>query len=122
MLFGRQLRRKHLFRWEGRKDIGIDNLISYQTEAIRDDTFEFRIENAENYKEMIYMHLKTNNAVLTQDNHIDIFDDGANKFEQLLKDIEVAKDHIHVQYYIFRLDNLGTSIVDKLIKKSKTRG
>ena len=121
MLFGRQLRRKHLFRWEGRKDIGIDNLISYQTEAIREDTFEFRIENAENYKEMIYMHLKTNNAVLTQDNHIDIFDDGANKFEQLLKDIEVAKDHIHVQYYIFRLDNLGTSIIDKLIK-SKTRG
>ncbi len=88
-------------------------------DAIRDDTFEFRIENAENYKEMIYMHLKTNNAVLTQDNSIKIFDDGADKFEQLLKDIEAAKDHIHIQYYIFRLDDLGTRIVDKLIKKAK---
>ena len=82
LLLGRQLRRKHLFRWEGRKDIGIDNLITYQMEAIRDETFEFRIANAENYQEMIYMHLRTNNAVLTQDNHLDIFDDGADKFEQ----------------------------------------
>ena len=119
LLLGRQLRRKHLFRWEGRKDIGIDNLISYQMEAIRSETFEFRIANAENYQEMIYMHLRTNNAVLTQDNHLDIFDDGANKFEQLLKDIEAAKDHIHIQYYIFRLDDLGTRIVNALIKKAK---
>lgn len=119
LLLGRQLRRKHLFRWEGRKDIGIDNLITYQMEAIRDETFEFRIANAENYQEMIYMHLRTNNAVLTQDNHLDIFDDGADKFEQLLKDIEAAKDHIHIQYYIFRLDDLGTRIVNALIKKAK---
>ena len=34
LLFGRKLRQKHLFRWDGRKDIGIDNLISYQKEAI----------------------------------------------------------------------------------------
>ncbi len=113
------MRKKHLFRWEGRKDIGIDTLINYQKETIRDDTFEFRIENAENYKEMIYMHLKTNNAVLTQDNDITILDDGADKFEMLLKDIDAAKDHIHIQYYIFRLDDLGTRIVNALIKKAK---
>ncbi len=117
LLLGRQLRKKHLFRWEGRKDIGIDTLINYQMDAIRNETFEFRISNAENYQEMIYMHLRTNNAVLTQDNHLDIFDDGANKFEQLLKDIEAAKDHIHIQYYIFRLDDLGTRIVQALIKR-----
>ena len=28
LLLGRQLRRKHLFRWEGRKDIGIEKLIA----------------------------------------------------------------------------------------------
>lgn len=119
LLLGRQLRKKHLFRWEGRKDIGIDNLISYQKETIRENTFDFHIDNPENYKDLIYMHLKTNNAVLTQDNRIEIFDDGANKFEQLLKDIEAAKDHIHIQYYIFRLDDLGTRIANALIKKAK---
>ena len=36
-----------------------------------------------------------------------------------MKDIEAAKDHIHIQYYIFKLDNLGTHILQALIKKAK---
>ena len=35
LLLGRQLRKKHLFRWEGRKDIGIEKLISYQITALK---------------------------------------------------------------------------------------
>ena len=35
LLLGRQLRKKHLFRWEGRKNIGVDKLISYQIEAVK---------------------------------------------------------------------------------------
>ncbi|MEG0260194.1 MAG: cardiolipin synthase [Lysinibacillus sp.] len=118
LLLGRRLRQKHLFRWEGSKYIGIDSLIDYQKEALENDTFEFRITNSENYKELIYMHLRTNNAVLTQDNQVAIYDDGADKFEALLNDIETAKDHIHIQYYIFRLDDLGTRIFNALIKKA----
>ena len=37
-MLGRQFREKHLFRWEGRNKIGIDQLIDYQIEAIEDDT------------------------------------------------------------------------------------
>src|SRR5690606_32906573 len=44
LLLGRQLRKKHLFRWDGQKDIGIDNLIKYQIEALENDTFQFRSE------------------------------------------------------------------------------
>lgn len=120
LLIGRKLRKKHLFRWEGSKEIGIDKLISYQKVAIEDGSFEYRIPHAENYKELIYMNLNTNLAVLTQDNHVDIFSDGADKFESLLKDINAARDHIHIQYYIFRLDNLGTCILNALIKKAQS--
>lgn len=119
LLFGRQLRKKHLFRWDGQKYIGIQKLVNYQKDAIHDDTFEFRMRNFENYKDLIYMHLSNNDAVLTQDNAIRIFDDGHEKFDQLIKDIEHAKEHIHIQYYIFRLDNLGKRIVDALLVKAK---
>ncbi len=119
LLLGRQLRKKHLFRWDGRKDIGIESLIDYQIEALEKDRLEFRAGHVEDYKELIYMNLTTNNAVLTQDNHIDIFCDGAEKFEQLIDDILNAKDHIHIQYYIFKLDNLGKRILDATIKKAK---
>lgn len=119
LLLGRQLRKKHLFRWDGQKDIGIDRLIGYQIRAIEDDTLELRDQYVENYKNLIHMNLKTNNSVLTQDNQVKVFSDGTEKFESLIEDILSAKDHIHIQYYIFKLDNLGQRILSALIKKSK---
>ncbi|MET1015131.1 MAG: cardiolipin synthase [Paenisporosarcina sp.] len=119
LLLGRQLRKKHLFRWEGRDKIGIDKLIDYQLEAIEQGTFEFKLDDALDYKDLINMHLRNNHAVLTQDNAVQIFNDGEAKFNALIKDMEQAKDHIHVQYYIFRLDRLGQRIYDVLISKAK---
>ncbi len=119
LLLGRRLRKKHLFRWEGQSKIGIEKLIDYQMAAIEKGSFEFRNPETKYYDDMIFMHLRNNHAVLTQDNAIEIFDDGKEKFEKLLEDMEQAKDHIHVQYYIFRLDDLGQRIVDVLIRKAK---
>ena len=119
LLLGRQLRKKHLFRWEGRKDIGIEKLISYQITALKEGKLDFREEQIEHFKELVYMNLATNNAVLTQDNAVQIFDDGSDKFEALIQDILIAKDHIHIQYYIYKLDNLGKRILNVLIKKAK---
>ncbi|GKV54837.1 major cardiolipin synthase ClsA [Sporosarcina sp. NCCP-2222] len=119
LLLGRQLRERQLFRWEDRNKIGIDQLINYQIEAIEKDTFDFRLDDTAHYKDMIYLHLCNNHAVLTQDNDVQIFNDGAVKFESLIKDLEAAKDHIHFQYYILRLDTLGKRIMDILIRKAK---
>ena len=119
LLFGRKLRKKTLFRWEGKNKIGIDKLIEFQMEAIEDDSFDFRLDDAMHYKELIVMHLHNNQAVLTQDNKVEIFIDGREKFDALLRDIEHAKDHIHIQYYIFRLDSLGQQIYQALLEKAK---
>ncbi len=119
LLLGRQLRKKHLFRWDGQKDIGIDSLINYQIQAIEDDTFDLHDQYVEDYKTLIHMNLKTSDSVLTQDNHVQIFTDGTDKFESLIEDIVAAKDHIHIQYYIFKLDNLGQRLLSALKKKAK---
>ena len=119
LMFGRRLREKHLFRWEGRNKIGIDQLIDYQMSAIENSTFEFRKEELEKYKDMIYLHLRNNDAVLTQDNAMTVFNDGSDKFEALIQDLEQATNHIHIQYYIFRLDNLGKRILNVLERKAK---
>lgn len=119
LMLGRRFRDKHLFRWEGRSKIGIDQLIEYQIEAIEDNTLEFRIPETEKHKDMINLHLRNNDAVLTQDNDVEVFNDGAAKFESLIRDLEQAKDHIHFQYYIIRLDNLGKRLLEVLIQKAK---
>jgi cardiolipin synthase A/B len=119
LLLGRQLREKHFFRWEGSKKIGIDQLIDYQIEAIEKNTLDFRLDDTAHYQDMIYLHLRNNHAVLTQDNDVQVFNDGAAKFDALIHDLEQAKDHIHFQYYILRLDNLGKRIYQVLIRKAK---
>lgn len=119
LLLGRQLRKKHLFRWDGKKDIGIDNLIKYQIEALENETLQFNHDYIKDYKNLIQMNLNTGDAVLTQDNKIQIFDDGVEKFQSLIQDISNAKNHIHIQYYIFKLDNLGQRIYEVLKKKAK---
>lgn len=120
LLLGRQLRQKHLFRWEGRNKIGIEKLIDYQLDAIENETFEFLKTDTEKYGDMIYLHLLNNHSVLTQDNDVEVFTDGRDKFEALLEDLENARDHIHIQYYIFRLDGIGKRIEEILIRKAKS--
>ncbi|PPA70580.1 cardiolipin synthase [Jeotgalibacillus proteolyticus] len=119
LLLGRQLNKKRLFNWEGHSRVGIQQLIHYQIEAIHNKEFVFKSKEAEKLQDLIFMHLYNNDAVLTQDNEVEIIVDGQHKFETLFKDIEDAKDHIHLQTYILRRDDLGSRLLSLLIKKAK---
>ncbi|MCJ7855913.1 cardiolipin synthase [Lachnospiraceae bacterium NSJ-143] len=55
---------------------------------------------------------------MTYHNTMKRFTDGNRKFEALIDDIRSAKDFIHMEYYIFRGDSLGKTIVEELAKKA----
>lgn len=71
------------------------------------------------YQDSIQMHLLSSHAVYTNNNHVDIFTDGKDKFNQLLKDINGAKNHIHLLYYIIKNDNLSNRVLDAVTEKAK---
>lgn len=119
LFLGQNLTRSRLFDWEGIKKVGIEDLISKQMNQIRDPKFKFDNDIVEEHRDMIFMHLLKNDAVLMEDNNIDLFFDGKDKFKQLLSDIAEAKNHIHIQYYIFRKDGVGKQIIDALVEKAK---
>ena len=119
LTLGQNLTRKRLFKWDDIKKIGIDELIQKQKKALQSYSYCFRDDTIEEHRDLIYLQLSNNDAVLTEDNQVEIFIDGRDKFDALLKDIQQAKNHIHLQYYIFRNDNLGSSILNELVKKAK---
>ncbi len=119
LVFGQNLSRRRLFDWENIKKVGIEDLIEEQVSEIKDGVYPFRHEEIAKHKDLIYMHLVNDDAVLTQDNSIKVFTDGEKKFDSLLKDIESAEDHIHFQYYIIQKDNLGKRVVEKLAMKAR---
>jgi cardiolipin synthase A/B len=119
LFFGQNLTRRKMFQWEDRKKIGIDELLNNQIRGIKEKDFHFGNAIIENSKDLIYMHLINNDAVLTQDNEVRIFTDGKDKFNSLAEDIKSATDHIHLQYYIFKRDNLGKSLINLLTEKAR---
>lgn len=119
LLFGKSLRKHRLFEWEDREKIGIEPILKRQLEQLAFNEFEFRNKSTYANQDLIYMHLRGNESVLTENNHVDIFTDGKQKFDRLFKDIEEAKDHIHIQYYIIKKDNLGKAFIRLLTKKAK---
>ena len=54
---------------------------------------------------------------LTFRNDVEILLNGEKKFKALFNDIESAKHHIHLEYYIFNSDKIGTKLIDLLCKK-----
>lgn len=119
LLFGRNLSGSKMFQWEDQKKVGIAQLISNQLFDIGTGRFSYRNDIEQKYHDLIYMHLRNNDAVLTQDNQVEIFTDGHEKFEALFSDITKAEDYIHLQYYILKKDDIGKKLLAALIKKAK---
>lgn len=119
LLLGQNLTRSRLFQWEDQKKIGIAQLISNQLLSISTGEFLYRNKVERKYHDLIYMNLDHNDAVLTQDNEIQIFTDGKDKFHTLFQDIKNAQDFVHLQYYIYKRDEIGKELLHLLIEKAK---
>lgn len=119
LFFGRTLRHTHLFQWDDKKKVGIEEILNKQLKEFASNEFPFRNNSIRDYRDLIYMHLHTNDAVFTENNEVSIFTDGNKKFEQLFHDIEQAKNHIHIQYYIIQDDHLGRRFIKALTKKAR---
>jgi len=70
-------------------------------------------------KELAYMLLKDSMSPLTSNNSVKLLVNGENKFPEVLKALSEAKNHIHIEYYIYEDDEIGTEIGNLLIKKAR---
>lgn len=118
LIFGRSIYRKRIFTWDRKTWEEFRKTVKDQMEVFHNYQFRFNNPEMQKYSDIVYLHLRNNEeAIFTQDNDIQIFTDGKEKFEALIEDLEQAKDHIHLQYYIIRNDELGQRIGRTLIKK-----
>ncbi|MEO6870294.1 MAG: cardiolipin synthase [Ginsengibacter sp.] len=70
-------------------------------------------------KELAYLLLNDGGSPLTANNDVKILVNGENKFPEVLKVLKSAKNHIHIEYYIFEDDEIGRAIEAILIEKAK---
>ena len=73
----------------------------------------------EEHINLIHLFANQSMSLPFKDNHVDIFTTGTNFFVSLIDAIGSAKEHIHLESYIFDDDPLGCLVADALIDKAR---
>ncbi|MBU5256181.1 cardiolipin synthase [Tissierella praeacuta] len=119
LFIGQDLSKKKLFKTKEQEDYCFRDLVTVQEKQIDKDEYRYKDPNYIKYEDLIKMHLISSESFFTQDNNVEIFFDGEDKFRALLESINNAQHYIHLQYYIFKSDGLGKKIIDALCRKAQ---
>ena len=112
LIFGQNLSRQKLFR---EKKVIDERKSRELIEKFKKEKSANNISNE--FIELINMNYNHSKSLYTTGNDIKVYIDGIEKFKQLIEDIRNAKNFIHIEYYIFKLDDLGKQIINELKKK-----
>ena len=119
LFFGVNFRRQKLYSRKGFTDQRIiqrwikdyDNLLNKSSDDVR----EYLHEKAK----LPFLFWRNNFSSLSGNNHIEIFNNGEEKFPVLIEKLRHAKHHIHLEYYIFDDDVIGNKIIKILCERAQ---
>ena len=118
LVIGQDMHKQKMFKIKEIED-ALNGAIKKQEDYIQQN--RFRIDNNESrkYSDLVLFNLETSSAIYSDNNEVTVFNDGNEKFNDLIHEIRNAKKFIHIQYYIIKTDELFEKILDELIKKAK---
>ena len=119
LIFGQTFYREKMFKVKAELDAKQKSLLKEQLEGLQEYKAGPSDNELDKYLAMAHMLLVNDMALLTENNQIQVYTDGNDKFNALLDAIKNAKQHIHIEYYIIRNDDLGHKIVAALAAKAK---
>lgn len=125
MVFGRNSKREKMFREKEKydqevyykylfHDVHSAEKVKQQKACIEN---RGKLVEADYVTDLAHLHLNSGNW-MTFNNQVEYFNNGKEKFEALVRDIRNAKKFIHLEYYIWRGDRLGTRLMEELAKKA----
>lgn len=116
LIFGEERRRKKII---SRKSITRQKEINgyYDTiqntkkiESLKKSEYEY----LEPFKNLLY---RNSNGQLYSNNEIEIFHQVPKCYDSIIENLKTAKHHIHLEYYIFKTDRIGNTILNILEQK-----
>ena len=116
--FGINYRKRELY---SKKIINDDNLWNQVKENISTYSAQtyFNIVESDRPNKQLAKYLSNEMSPLTPGNTARVLINGEEKFPAVIQALEEAKDHIHIEYYIYENDKIGKTIEEILIRKAK---
>lgn len=118
ILLGQQIHKEKRF-----KDKGLEDLIN---KFIRNDSRRSISENVQignqrlnDFNEILTYNRNAANILYTENNEVQMFFDGEEKFEALRESLRQAEHYIYFQYYIIKNDEVFRSIIPILEERAE---
>lgn len=116
IFFGQNIRRQRVIERKMMKSKS--NLLQHSRRSVSKIFDEHaEIGTVQQHRNTVTMLAKNNNAVLTTNNSVHLLINGRATFDAILDAIRNAKSFIHMEYYIFAMDNIGKEILAALKRK-----
>jgi cardiolipin synthase len=119
IFLGRGITKDRIFDMKMQPKIGLNTELERERKALQRGLFPHPPTGDVEPKQLIHMLTFFESMLYTTNNTIQLYTDGQQKFEALLADIRKAKKHIHMEYYIYRGDQLGKTIRTALVEAAK---
>ncbi|WP_330677264.1 cardiolipin synthase [Paeniclostridium hominis] len=115
IVFGRRMNKYNMFKLKKEEDEKLKSRMLDSSDFLQySEKFEPSIVE---HKDMIYSLATLNSSPYTTNNKVSIYTDGNEFFDELKLQLKKAKKYIHIEFYIFKDDEIGNEILDILINK-----
>lgn len=114
LLFGRNYRKERMFK----KKYFLDKKVYLGSKAPKEGYTHPAIGD-DDYDKLIGLAEKLGNTNISISTETEVLTNGQETFEAIKEALRSAENHIHMEYYIVRNDELGSEIKDILIEKAK---
>lgn len=119
IFLGQNIRKKYKFRKKRYDDFQpMSDNVDLQKKLIEDlNIFEDSRSNVRN--RLICLLLKNSDSPFTINNKVEVLTNGEATFKSIIEELKKATDHIHLEYFIIRNDNISNEIKRILIEKAQ---
>ncbi|HEY4936824.1 MAG TPA: cardiolipin synthase [Puia sp.] len=118
-LFGINYRTRKMYSKKLADNDEMSARLNKQINQYSKKSFDESDASVQSNKELVFMLLKVTLSPLTTNNSVKLLVNGENKFPEVLMALKEAKNHIHLEYYIYQDDEIGRKIEEVLIQKAK---
>ncbi|CAH0118138.1 putative cardiolipin synthase YwiE [Paenibacillus sp. CECT 9249] len=115
LLFGQNYRKRRRFDRKAIQDKEVHRSIDQLTTRQRAELEEL----TQNQQKLLHLSHKISDSVISFSTNTKILTNGEETFAAILQELEKAVHHIHMEYYIYRDDAIGTQIKDILVEKAR---
>ena len=119
LVFAQNISRRKIYNLDDKDRKIIRDSLEDQIEEMNSGDLKFSNDAANIWRQMVKLNLVYGESYLTQNNSIDMFNDGKDFFRSLMKDIKSAKYSIDVEFYIIKPDFIGQRLLNLLTDKAR---